>query len=178
MPTTRESMMTVIHMTQHVYDRFNCEELLDIFKDYSSRRQILIDAEVKKKQEEYAKKEAAKKALEAKAYLPTKSFSGNFKTIASVKNSNSYGLLDSNNESTSIDYNFDYNPPAFSRSNYQENKKRSWGGAAKAGGAKKARWGSSTASTDSPAGGASAGGGWRDKKRNFKSKFTKFKKKS
>lgn len=169
--------MTVIHMTQHVYDRFKCEELLDIFKDYSSRRQILIDAEIKKKQDEYQAKEAARKALEAKAYQPTKSFSGNFKTIASVKNASSYGLLDEGaGAGGSIDYNFDYNPPAFSRSNYQENKKRTWGGASKAGGAKKARWGSG--STDSPAGGASAGGGWRGKKRNFKSKFTKFKKKS
>ncbi len=105
--------------------------------------------------------------------IPTlSSFTGNFKTIAAVKNATSYGLFD-NEASGSIDY----NPPAFSRANYQENKKRPWagGGAAKA---KKGKWGSASfgaaAATDSPA----SSGGWKGKKRNFKSKFSKFKKRT
>ena len=73
MPTSREAMLTVVHMTQHVYERFECGELLELFGDYAGRRALLVAAERRREAE---KRELARQALEAKAYQPTKAFSG------------------------------------------------------------------------------------------------------
>ena len=162
MPTTKVAMMKIIHMTEHVYSKFKCEELFPIFEDYAKRRQTIHEAEIKKKQEEFEKKEKAKEALKQKAYLPTKSFSGNFNSSTSIRNSNGYGLVE--------DSNIEYNPSTMSNENYRQNKKRPWGGTSKASSSKKGKWGSSNG-TGSP-----NTSGWK-KKRNFKTKF-KYKKKS
>ena len=140
MPVTKVAMLKVIHMTEHVYSKFQCEELLPIFQDYTKRREVLIQEEVKKKQELYEK---AQKELQSKAYQPTKSFSGNWNSQASLKHSNGYGLVDNDGS------NIDYNPGAMSRSNVQANKKRPYGANNfSSNKSKKGKWGGG--STDSP----------------------------
>ncbi len=118
MPITKAAMLKVIHMTENVYTKFQCEELLPIFQDYARRREVLIQEEVKKKQEMYEKNQ---KELQSKAYQPTKSFSGNWNTHASLKHSNGYGLVENNGSS------IEYNPGGMNRSNVQTNKKRTYG---------------------------------------------------
>ena len=80
MPTSREAMLTVVHMTQHVYERFECGELLALFGDYAGRRALLVAAERRREAE---KRELARQALEAKAYQPTKAFSGSVARFSS-----------------------------------------------------------------------------------------------
>jgi hypothetical protein len=139
MPVTKVAMLKVIHMTENVYTKFQCEELLPIFQDYAKRREVLIQDEVKKKQELYEK---AQKELQSKAYQSTKSFTGNWNSQASLKHSNGYGLVE--NDCSSIDY----NPGAMSRSNVQANKKRPYGANNFSSRSKKGKWGGG--GTDSP----------------------------
>lgn len=156
MPCTKQAMLKVIHMTENVYNKFQCEELLELFKNYSARRDIIIQEEVKKKQEIYEK---AQKALQSKSYLPTKTFSGNWKNQSSIGKSNGYGLVED-------DDTMEYNPGVMSRANVQNNKKRPSYGSSFGAKSKKGKWANSS---DSP-----STSGYKKKTPFKKKSFKKF----
>ena len=123
-------------MTEHVYNKFNCERFLELFKHYKERRDALDREEAESKR---IAAEAAKKALQSKAYLPTKSFSGNFNSEKSITRENGYGIIESD-----IPESYNFNAANSTMSSSGNKKRRQSGGNSFYANNKKGKWSSSS----------------------------------
>ena len=83
LPTSRESLMGITGYTEAIFNKYGGDKFLQIFDHYAKLKRDLEAEEresiLKKKQEDFAKQKASL-------------------TMAGLKNSKTYGLLDNNND--------------------------------------------------------------------------------
>ncbi len=97
MPTDKASFIKLEYYTEAKFNNYQGEKFLVIFRHYKTLLDDLKEDELMQKAMEAEKAISASAKIASKAYMPSSSF----QSVATIKNSKTYGLLDDN------DYNND-----------------------------------------------------------------------
>jgi hypothetical protein len=90
MPTTQEALLKITYYTRSIYDKYSGEKFLEILQHYAK-----LIAEVREEEEKKNREKAAAK-IRAEQEKEKKMKQMKTGTLAGIKNSKTYGLVDDN----------------------------------------------------------------------------------